>query len=246
MLSGSNRLYPIVGDPIAQVKSPAGVTEMLQSRGVNGICIPAHVSPLNLADFMRACLIMQNVDGIIITIPHKNASYTYCKTTSQRSHALKSVNVMRRNLDGTFHGDALDGLAFTLSCEKKGFDFKGKRGLLIGAGGAGAAIAESSLSKGLKTLEIFDIDPSRKTKGGTTDPTGFDIVMNATPLGMKASDPMPFQVEKLTGQFVGDVVTMPSLTPLVDYARKHGCLTSTGLDMFAEVRELIIDFLLEK
>jgi shikimate dehydrogenase len=245
MLSGSNRLYPIVGDPIAQVKSPAGVTDLLQARGVNGICIPAHVSPLHLADFMRACEIMQNVDGIIITIPHKNTSYAYCKTTSERSHALKSVNVMRRNSDGSFHGDALDGLAFTLSCENKGFDFKGKRGLLIGAGGAGAAIAESARAKGL-SLEIFDIDPARKTAGATTDPTGFDIVMNATPLGMKAGDPYPFQVEKLTGQFVGDVVTMPAITPLIDYARKHGCNTSTGLDMFAEVRELMIDFLLEK
>lgn len=246
MLSGSNRLFPIVGDPIAQVKSPAGVTEMLQARGVDGICLPAHVLPRNLADFMRGCEVMQNVDGIIITIPHKNASYKFCKTTSERSANLKSVNVMRRNQDGSFHGDALDGLAFTQSCERKGFDFKGKRGLLIGAGGAGAAIAEAALAKGLAHLEIFDIDPTRKTAGGTTDPTGFDIIMNATPLGMKAGDPFPFQVEKLTGQFVGDVVTMPAITPMVEYARSHGCNTSTGLDMFAEVRELIVDFLLEK
>ena len=117
--------------------------------------------------------------------------------------------------------------------------------MLIGAGGAGAAIAESARAKGL-IVEIYDIDLTRKTDGGTTDPTGFDIIMNATPLGMKASDPFPFQVEKLKGQFVGDVVTMPAITPLVEYARLHGCNTSTGLDMFAEVREIMIDFLLEK
>lgn len=69
---------------------------------------------------------------------------------------------------------------------------------------------------------------------GSTDPHGHDLVCNATPLGMRPGDPDPVQVARLdVGTFVGDVVTVPAVPPLIRAARERGCATSTGSDMFA-------------
>ena len=81
-LNGATRLYPIVGDPIAQVKSPSGVTRTLAERGHNAICVPAHVAPGDLADFFDAMARMRNVDGVIVTVPHKFASFAFCASTT--------------------------------------------------------------------------------------------------------------------------------------------------------------------
>ena len=76
-------------------------------------------------------------------------------------------------------------------------------------------------------------------------PTGFDLVANATPMGMRADDSYPVDVVKLVpGAFVGDTVTEPVIPPLMEAARRIGCTTSTGGDVFATVADLIVDFLL--
>jgi shikimate dehydrogenase len=81
---------------------------------------------------------------------------------------------------------------------------------------------------------------------GSADPRGFDIVINATPIGMKASDPLPVDIEGIDATvFVGCVITAPAVTPLVAAARARGCRTMTGADMFAQVRDLMVNFLLE-
>jgi shikimate dehydrogenase len=80
---------------------------------------------------------------------------------------------------------------------------------------------------------------------GSSDPTGFDIIVNATPAGMRADDPSPVQTACLTpAMTVGDVITVPEVTKLLEAARAIGCATSTGVDMCSAGRDLIIDFLL--
>ena len=114
---------------------------------------------------------------------------------------------------------------------------------------------------GVSQLAIHDEDAVRRTTlverlaglgkcpvtHGTASPAGFDIVLNATPVGMKESDPYPLDVSQLAaGMFVGCVITAPAVTPLVAAARARGCGTMTGADMFGRVRDLIVDFLVEK
>ena len=99
-LSGATRLHYIVGDPIAQVKSPAGVTASLQALGRNAVVIPAHVAPADLADYARGMGRARNVDGLIITVPHKFAACDLCATTSERARFLSTVhNVLYSALD---------------------------------------------------------------------------------------------------------------------------------------------------
>ncbi|MEY4294544.1 MAG: hypothetical protein RLY82_232, partial [Pseudomonadota bacterium] len=105
LLDGATRVHFIVGDPIAQVKSPAGVSLAFQERGHNAMVMPAHVAPTDLAAWLNSASLAKNVDGLIVTIPHKFACFDLCATTSDRASFLKTVNTMRRNPDGTWHGD---------------------------------------------------------------------------------------------------------------------------------------------
>jgi shikimate dehydrogenase len=130
--------------------------------------------------------------------------------------------------------------------------------LLVGAGGAGSAIAHALVMAGVSELAIHDEDNTRRqtlvnrlaglgrcpVHDGSPDPSGFDVVLNATPVGMKDGDPYPLDVSRLNGQmFVGCVITQPAVPPLIAHARSLGCATMTGADMFARVRDLMVDFL---
>jgi len=258
-LSGSTRLVPIVGDPIAQVKSPAGVTEALAARGSITVCVPMHVTPQDFAAFIAAMRITRNVDGILVTVPHKFAAYEACDTVSERARFLGSVNAIQRNAAGRLHGDMFDGLGCIAACIEKGCEFTGRRALVVGAGGAGTAIAHAAAIAGVAALGIADTDAARRdglvarlAAAGlpvhatpAADATGYDIVLNATPLGMRADDPLPVRRETLRpAMFVGDVVTEPQVPPLIAAARALGCRTSTGADMFYEVRDLLVEFLM--
>ncbi len=258
-LAGATRLVPIVGDPIAQVISPTGMSEAFAASGRNTVVIPAHVASSDLARWFDGQAAMRNVDGIIITVPHKFAAYRLCGTASDRAHALCSVNTIRRNGDGSWHGDLFDGLGCVAAAKAAGCRFEGERVLLVGAGGAGRAIAQAVAAEGVGELALHDADAARrddlllrlKAIGapvvvGTADPRGFDVVLNATPVGMRAGDPLPVDGDGLSqSMFVGCPITEPKVSPLVARARALGCRTMTGADMFRGVRDLMLAFLLE-
>jgi len=258
LLSGATRVHFIVGDPIAQVKSPANVTRAYHERGLNAYVMPAHVTPADLVAWLAGVSLAKNVDGIIATVPHKFACFELCATTSDRAAFLRTVNTMRRNPDGSWHGDMFDGLGFVAAMNDNGCVPAGKKALLVGAGGAGSAIAHALVMAGVSALAIYDEDATRRetlvqrlaglnqcpVSSGSSDPTGFDIVLNATPVGMKETDAFPLQASKLSrAMFVGCVITQPAVTPLIAAARAKGCQTMTGAHMFSRVSDLMIDFL---
>jgi shikimate dehydrogenase len=257
--SGATRVIFIAGDPIAQVKSPAGVTRLLRERGGDKVVVPAHVKPGDLAAFLAVAQRMPNVDGVIATVPHKFDLAALCTETTSRARSIGAVNVARRAPGGGWFGDMCDGEAYVAGLLQHGFDPRGKRVLLVGAGGAGSAIAHSLVDAGVAALALHDHDAERvdtlagkiarygalRTQSGSSDPRGFDLVINATPVGMRPADAYPVDVDKLeAGVFVGDVITAPEITPLLAVARARGCRTMTGIDMFRAVGERIADFYL--
>lgn len=172
---------------------------------------------------------------------------------------LQAVNVMRRNADGSWHGDMVDGLGYVQALEAKGCTLSGRRALLVGAGGAGTAIAHALLEAGVAELALHDSDQGRRdallarlsglglgqVQPGSPDPRGFDLAVNATPMGMKAGDPLALDADHfVAGQWVGCVITEPAVPPLIAAARAAGCHTLTGTDMFVQVRELLLRFLM--
>jgi shikimate dehydrogenase len=260
VLDGALRLVFIVGDPIAQVKSPDGVTRALTERGHHALCVPAHVAPGDLDAWFDGTGRARNVDGVIVTVPHKFAALRHCASTTDGAAFVGAVNTLRRRADGRWHGDMCDGSGFVAALHRVGFEPAGRRALLVGAGGAGSAIAHALVTAGVQTLAVHDADPTRRDTllrrlatlapgrvlAGNDDPTGFDLAVNATPMGMREGDALPMQVARLRpGQVVGCAVTAPAVPPLIDVARRAGCLTVTGTEMFACVRDHMVDFLLE-
>jgi shikimate dehydrogenase len=259
VLSGETLVVPIVGDPIAQVKSPDGITRAFAARGRNAVVVPLQVSPDDLDALVSGLSPSGSIGGLIGTVPHKFGLAAHCATLTDRARFLGSVNVARRNTDGSWHGDQVDGAAYVAAILASGGDPTGRRVLQVGAGGAGSAIALALLEAGAAELALHDADPARRDSliarlrtrfgdrvvAGTDDPTNADIVAHATPMGMRADDPYPVDVQRLKlNTFVADVVTKPAVPPLIEVAREMGCSTSTGADMFAAVAVLIVDFLL--
>lgn len=256
--TGATAIFPIVGDPVEQVKSPAAITAIFAARSENAVCIPMQVSPTDLAGLMASLHAVKNVGGILVTVPHKRAALLCCERSTDRAQFVGAVNVLRRS-DKRWIGDNTDGAGYLDGIARHGFDVAGKRALLAGCGGAGAAIALEILNRGAAHLAIRDLDiarrddvigklaqrfPGRVTAGGA-DPTGFDLVANATPMGMKAGDPLPIESSALRPeQFVACVVTKPEIPPLIEVARRLGCRTMTGSEMFDAQAEKLADFLL--
>ena len=137
VLSGETLVVPILGDPIAQVKSPDGVTRALVARGRDAVVVPMHVLPDDLDTVIRGLGPVRSIAGLIATVPHKFGLAAHCATLTDRAAFLGSVNVARRNPDGTWHGDQVDGAAFVAACRSNGGDPTGARALQVGRRGSG-------------------------------------------------------------------------------------------------------------
>jgi shikimate dehydrogenase len=256
-LSGETRVVFIIGDPIAQVKSPQLLSKRFASLGQNTIVVPGHVSAAKLPQFMAGLEILKNSDGLVITVPHKQAMLGYCARITDRAKYAGSVNVMRRT-DVGWIGDNTDGMGYVNGIRDLGQDIYEKRILLIGAGGAGCAIGYEFLAQGAAHLAVCDVDEGRATtfvqrleeafpnqvSSASNNPTGFDIVANATPLGMKDDDPLPVDVEKLQAtQFAACPITKPEVSPFIAAARAKGCKTMPGIGMFRAQEGLLVEAL---
>jgi shikimate dehydrogenase len=122
----------------------------------------------------------------------------------------------------------------------------------------GSAIAASIAAAGAAELMLFDMSdasaealaarlrehyPQMKVATGSKDPAGYDVVVNATPLGMKDSDPLPFDVDRIDPQtFVGEVVMKTEYTPLLQAAKAKGCAVQVGTDMLFEMIPAYLEF----
>lgn len=258
--NGATRIIPILGDPIAQVKAPNGLTRALQAEGQDLIVVSLHVPSEVLPSVHCALDGIQNVDGIIATVPHKFAALQHASSASERAQLLGSANVLRRTPDGLWTADMLDGIGMVKAILNAGGSVAGKRALLVGAGGAGSAIGLELLRAGAVSLAVHEADMARrdalleklqktfpgKLEAGSHSPSGFDLIVNATPVGMRPNDPGPLRLQDLrANMFVADVITVPEITPLLVAARAAGRRTQTGVGMFLATLDLMLDFFMQ-
>ncbi|MEZ5448829.1 MAG: hypothetical protein R3E89_07450 [Thiolinea sp.] len=259
VLNGETRLFPIIGDPIAQVRSPEFLGAILERRGANAIVPPLQVKPADLADTVRVLKRGASVHGILATVPHKVAMLEHADELSERAAFVGSVNILCRRA-GCWVADNVDGVGYVTGIRHEGFEVAGQQVLLVGVGGAGAAVALEFLQQGAALLAIHDLNTQRRDSMiqrlqdrfpgrvtvGSDDPGGFDLVANVTPVGMRDGDPYPVTVEKLQArQFVAEAITKPAVSPLIAYARELGCRTMVGAGMFNAQAEILVDFMLE-
>jgi shikimate dehydrogenase len=201
---------------------------------------------------------MSNVRGALVTMPHKVVTNALVDELTPTARIAGASNAILLRPDGTLLGDQFDGAGFVRGVQRKGLALAGKRALVSGNGGVGSAIAASLAAAGVAQMALFDGSraasealagrlrehyPKLETGIGSDDPAGFDLIVNATPLGMKESDPLPFDMARVAPTtFVGEVVMKQEMTPLLLAARAKGCPFQLGTDMLFEMIPAYLEF----
>ncbi len=188
-ISGSTRVFLILGDPVAQVRAPEVFNHLFRKHGADAVLVPAQVPAqvpvAHFADFARTALKAPNIDGLWLAIPHKTGMVALLDRCDTPGRVAGAVNAARRNPDGSLEGALFDGVGFVKALDFLGVPAAGRRALLVGVGGGGVA---------RRVREAFPVEVLTPAQA---DPAGFDIVINASPLGLQPDDPLPFDVARL-------------------------------------------------
>ncbi|MBQ1767311.1 MAG: shikimate dehydrogenase [Aquincola sp.] len=258
MITGKTRLIAHFGYPIEPVKAPMIYNPWFDRRGIPAVVMPMGVAPEDYADAIAALRRMTNFHGALVTMPHKVATLDLVDELTTTARIAGAANAILRRPDGSLLGDQFDGAGFVRGLIRKGWQPMGRRVLVAGAGGVGCAIAASLAAAGVAEMMLFDTHdasaqalagrlrqhyPALQVHTGSRDPAGYDLIVNATPLGMKPDDPLPFDVSRIApGTFVGEVVMTQTFTPLLQAARARGCPVQVGTDMLFEMIPAYLEF----
>ena len=258
-ISGHTRIWGILADPIAHVKTPQMINRVAQERGVDGVMVPFHVASADLATLVKGLKGMKSLHGFVVTVPHKTAIVDLLDEVSDNARLIGAVNTVRREADGRLIGDMLDGVGFVKGLVDAGLDPKGRSAYLAGAGGAANAIAFALIAAGVIYLTIFNRTQSKvedlirrlkiayplaDVRMGSADPSGHNLVINGTSLGLRPNDALPFRTDRLTpDQIIAEVIMEPEETAVMAEAKAKGCLVHPGKPMLASMRYLIADFM---
>jgi shikimate dehydrogenase len=243
IVDGATRVLGIVGDPVAQVRSPVLWSALFRYNNINAICVPFHVHPPEFVRFVDGLRTAGNVLGLFVTIPHKLAAARHADRLTPRARKVGTSNLLRPLPEDGGEGDMLDGFGFVSALRADGQRVEGRRALVVGAGGVGSAIAFALAEAGAESVAVADIDAARaealsfrllqlagvKSSVSPARADRFDLIVNASPLGMRAADPLPLDLTGLTpDSIVGDVVISAELTPVLREARERGCHVQPG------------------
>ncbi len=258
-IDGKTRLYAIVADPIEQVQTPQLLNAYMRERQFNGVLVPMRVRSADLANWFESLRHIQNFAGFIATVPHKQTMAKLCDEVSDAARLVGAVNVVRREPNGRMVGEILDGKGFVAGLHANGIAPQGLRVLLLGAGGAANAIAfalaeekpaflgvhNRSEDKARHLIErLHQGHPDLKAEPVSNNPTGYDLIVNATSLGMAASDPLPVDTSALMqGQVVAEIIMKPAMTALLSQAQSKGCKIHFGLPMLRSQVALMANFM---
>jgi shikimate dehydrogenase len=243
-ITGETRLYVIIGHPVAQVKSPMTFNPLFHAAHRNAVMVPIDVPPESLDTLFAGLKAIGNLDGIVVTVPHKPRMAALVDEALPTGRMVGAINAARRERDGRWVGDMFDGRGCVHGLRARGIEPRGRKVLLVGAGGAGSAVAFAMAEAGAARLTIFHVDrakaarvvegvrrayPAVQAESGPPAPNGHDTVVNATPIGMLPSDPLPVDPAAIEpDMLVVDVIMKPEVTPLLEAARAKGCRIQPG------------------
>jgi shikimate dehydrogenase len=258
MISGKTTLIAHIGFPTEAFKAPLIYNPWFDKAGIDAVVVPMGCKPDNYPGFLKSLFRLTNIRGALITMPHKVTTVNLIDEVSTAVKIAGSCNAVLLRPDGTLLGDMFDGTGFTRGLARKGFAFAGARCLVVGAGGVGSAIAASLAAESVASIMLSDAVaasaqalvarlkqhyPRLDARAGSADPAGYNLVVNATPLGMKDGDPLPFDTARLAAStFVGEVVMKQEITPLLAAAQARGCRTQIGTDMLFEMIPAYLEF----
>jgi shikimate dehydrogenase len=258
LIDGKTKLIAHIGYPTESFKSPMIYNPWFAARGINAAVIPMGCRSEDYPSFLKLAFRLTNVAGALVTMPHKVTTLDLLDEVSVSAKIAGACNAIRRDARGALIGDMFDGEGFVRGVMKKGRKLAGASVLVAGCGGVGSAISASLAKAGVSRLGLYDALPQSMNalaarlgahypkldvRTGSADPAGYDIVVNATPLGMKPDDPLPFDVARIApSAFVGEVVMKEEITPFLAAARARGCDYQVGTDMLFEQIPAYLEF----
>ena len=258
MISGKTTLIAHLGFPTESFKAPMIYNPWFDKQGIDAVVVPMGVKAEDYPAVLASIFRLTNIRGALVTMPHKITTLSLVDEVTPTARIAGACNAILKRPDGTLLGDQFDGAGFVRGVERKGRPLKGTRVLVSGAGGVGSAIAASLAGAGVAEMALFDVSdaqaqalagrlrehyPQLVVTTGSKDPAGFDVVVNATPLGMKEGDPMPFDIDRIAPTtFVGEVVMKSEYTPLLKAAKDKGCAIQVGTDMLFEMIPAYLEF----
>ena len=257
--TGKADVYVMLADPIGHTKSPGMFNELFENEGFDGIMVPVNCAPEDLPVFWAGLTAMRNLKGMIISVPFKGPVFELCDRANPLAARVGTANSVRREPDGAWLADNFDGVGFVQGMKNASRALAGEEALLVGAGGAGASIAYCLAEEGVASLVISDLDEKRAGRlvelvgaafpdcavsTGAADPRGRTLVVNATPVGLRADDPYPLDVDGLTAEMtVADIIMEPVETRLLKKAKAVGCKIQFGQLMMDCQMAAMADFL---
>ena len=258
MISGKTKLIAHIGYPTETFKAPLILNPWFESQSIDAVVMPMGVKAEDYVQALASIRKFTNLHGALITMPHKVTTVGLLDETSTAVKIAGSSNAILKRPDGKLVGDNFDGAGFVRGVMRKGLKLEGASCLIVGTGGVGSAIAASVAAEGPAAMTVFDVNtasaealagrlrlhyPKIDVRVGSNDPAGYNLVVNASPLGMKADDPLPFDVSRLTPDiFVAEVVMKNEMTPLLKAAHDKGCRYSVGTDMLFEMIPAYLEF----
>ena len=258
MITGRTRLIAHLGYPTETFKAPMIYNPWFDMKGIDAVVVPVGVQEPHYATLLKALFSTTNVLGALVTMPHKVTTTRLVDEMTTTARIAGACNAVLRRADGSLLGDMFDGTGFVRGVERKGRRVAGARTLVVGCGGVGSAIAASLGAAGVAAVGLYDpvaasADalaarlrhhyPSIEVSEGSNDPASYDIVVNATPLGMQPDDPLPVDISRVApSTFVGEVVMKEEYTPLLRVAKQKGCAVQVGTDMLFEMIPAYLEF----
>ena len=238
-ISGATRVVGVIGDPVGHSQSPAMHNAAFAALDLDWVYVAFPVPRGEGASAVRAVPAL-GLAGLNVTMPHKADAATACDELAPDAAALGAVNTVV-HADGVLVGHSTDGGGFLRALDDERVVVAGRRALVLGSGGAARAIAHSlgragaAVTVAARRLDAAHAAAALAPEGVATTLDDipverFDLIVNATPLGM-AGEPPPFDTARLhEGQFVFDTVYPPD-TPLLLEARARGLRAAGGRGM---------------
>jgi 3-dehydroquinate dehydratase/shikimate dehydrogenase len=240
------RIFGVVGNPVAHSLSPRLHNTAYRALGLPALYLPFHVE--SFGDFWLEVVeegvfdqIGMPLSGLSVTTPHKEAALAVAAAASPRAELIGAANTLVSN-DGVWEAESTDPEGVVLPLQARGIHLSERRGVVVGAGGAGRAAAEGLMVAGAQ-VTVANRDPERGQRAadllklpfvplGELQPSAFDIIVNATSLGRAENDPLPFSLDGVQpGTVVVDLVYRAEPTPLLCAAAERGLATIDGREV---------------
>ena len=268
-MTGTTRLFGCIACPTDHVRAPMIFNQLFTDRGIDAVMVPVAIPPQQLETGIRGLQALGNFEGAAVTIPHKLTVAELCDELGPGAQAAAAVNAIRFDADGRLYGDNFDGLGFVAGLlgenpaeEAADKILADKSVLIIGAGGAARAIALSLSEHPVDCVDVMNRTHSRaeeavrlvhRLRSGAPVAAlpadkvvydSYDIVINATPLGLHEGDDLPLDIDRLRADcLVCDIIMVPERTRLIEKAEQSGRPVHIGRHMLDYQVDLIGSFI---